>query len=82
VSEGERMYRAAIRVWYDAACARVHDATLRVLTEVGVAVSYPEGVRLFRELGAHVDGDRAICRAYADLKRLLLAVSRCFGYGR
>lgn len=52
------MYRAALRVWDEAACRRVHEATLRVLADVGVDVRYPEGVELFRRLGARVDGIR------------------------
>ncbi len=52
------MYSAFLRVWDDAACARVHEATLQVLSEVGVAVHWDEGRDLFRALGAQVDGDR------------------------
>ena len=52
------MYAASVRVWDGSACRRVHEATLRLLADVGVDVRYPEGVGLFAELGAHVDGVR------------------------
>ena len=59
------MYGASVRVWNETACHRVHDATLRLLAEVGVDVRYPEGIERFRELGAQIDGARV--RLGADL---------------
>jgi trimethylamine---corrinoid protein Co-methyltransferase len=52
------VYRASLSVWDDEACTRVHDATLKVLSETGVAVHYDAGLDLYRKLGARVDGDR------------------------
>jgi len=52
------MYKASLTVWDDAACTRVHEATLEVLAQTGVAVRYDRGLELFRKLGARVDGDR------------------------
>lgn len=52
------MYRAALQVWDEAACRHVHEATLQVLSDVGVDVRYPAGLELFKRLGARVDGIR------------------------
>ncbi len=67
------MYRAALQVWDDDACRRVHEATLRVLAEVGVDVRYPDGVQRFKELGARVDGIRV--RLDPDLVESALAAA-------
>jgi trimethylamine--corrinoid protein Co-methyltransferase len=52
------MNSASLRVWDETACARVHDATLTVLAETGVAVHDDRGLELFAKLGARIDGDR------------------------
>jgi len=67
------MYGATLRVWDETACQRVHDATLDVLGQVGVDVKDREGLRLFRQLGAAVDGERV--RLDADLVETALATA-------
>jgi trimethylamine---corrinoid protein Co-methyltransferase len=52
------MYRASLSVWDGDACRKVHEATLTVLDEIGVEVHWPEGLQLFRELGARVQDTR------------------------
>ena len=49
---------ATIRLWNDAECERVHEATLRVLDECGVEVKYEPALKRFAEMGARVDGTR------------------------
>ena len=59
------MYSAFLRVWDDDACERVHQATLKILADTGVAVRWGQGLELYHALGAQVDGDRV--RLAADL---------------
>lgn len=50
---------AGITLWNDDDCARVHEATLRVLEECGVEVlGYEPALKAFAELGADVRGTR------------------------
>jgi trimethylamine---corrinoid protein Co-methyltransferase len=49
---------ATIRLWSDEECARVHEATLRVLASCGVEVRYGPALRYFIQMGARVDGTR------------------------
>ena len=51
--------RAELRVWGDAACRKVHDATCRVLAETGIEVRHPRALELLRRAGAQVSGTRA-----------------------
>ena len=46
--------RAELRVWDDAACERVHDATCTVLAQTGVEVRHPAALELLRQAGAGV----------------------------
>jgi trimethylamine---corrinoid protein Co-methyltransferase len=59
------MNEARLTIWDDAACRRVHEATLEVLAETGIEVRYPPAVEIFAEAGARVDGTRV--RIPADL---------------
>ena len=52
------MNEARLMIWDDAACRRVHEATLEVLAETGVEVKYAPAVRVFAGAGAKVDGTR------------------------
>ncbi len=62
-----RAPRAELRVWHDAACRKVHDATSRVLAETGVEMRHPRALELLRQAGAHVAGTRAtLPRALVD----------------
>lgn len=65
------MNRAILRVWDEAACRRLHDTTLRLLSDVGVEVLDPTGLELYRQLGAAIDGERV--RLDADLVEAALA---------
>ena len=38
--------------------ARIHEATMKVLAEEGVAILWPEAVEIFRRHGAKVDGKK------------------------
>ncbi len=51
--------RAELRIWDDAACRTVHDATCRVLTETGVEVRHQGALKLLRQAGAGVCDTRA-----------------------
>ena len=46
------------RLWDDEECARVHDATLRILEDCGVEVRYEPALKRYAQLGARVDGTR------------------------
>jgi len=50
--------RAMLKVWDDDACGRVHEATLRVLSEAGVELKYAPALELFAAAGAQVEGTR------------------------
>ena len=52
------MNEARLMIWDDAACTRVHEATLKVLAETGVDVRYAPAADLFARAGAEVDGAR------------------------
>ncbi|HUK76662.1 MAG TPA: trimethylamine methyltransferase family protein [Thermoleophilia bacterium] len=51
--------RAELRVWDDAACRRVHEATCEVLAETGVEARHPRALELLRQAGADVAATRA-----------------------
>jgi trimethylamine--corrinoid protein Co-methyltransferase len=52
------MNEARLTIWDDAACRRVHEATLRVLAETGIEVRYAPAVETLAKAGADVDGTR------------------------
>jgi trimethylamine---corrinoid protein Co-methyltransferase len=52
------MNEARMTIWDDAACKRVHEATLEVLEETGVEVKYSPAADAFACAGARVDGTR------------------------
>ena len=52
------MNEARLTIWDDAACKRVHEATLEVLAETGIEVRYAPAVEVFARAGAKVDGMR------------------------
>ena len=52
------MNEARLTIWDDAACKRVHDATLEILVETGIEVRYAPAVEVFAKAGADVDGTR------------------------
>ena len=57
------MSMARIALWDDAECARVHEATLRVLDECGVEVlGHEPALQVYRDLGADVRGTRVRLR--------------------
>ena len=59
--------RAELRVWDDAACRRVHEATCTVLAETGVEVRDSRALELLRQAGAGVADTRArLPRALVD----------------
>jgi trimethylamine---corrinoid protein Co-methyltransferase len=49
---------ARLTIWDDAACRRVHEATLQVLAETGIEVRYAPAADVFARAGAEVDGTR------------------------
>ena len=51
--------RAELRVWNDAVCRKVHDATCAVLAQTGVEVRHPQALELLRQAGAGVADTRA-----------------------
>jgi trimethylamine---corrinoid protein Co-methyltransferase len=51
----------------------VHQTTLRVLAEVGIIISHPEGIEILTGAGAKVDGDRLLIPP----KVVERAVSKC-----
>ncbi|MFA4965551.1 MAG: trimethylamine methyltransferase family protein [Thermoleophilia bacterium] len=53
------MPAAHLTVWDDAACWRVHEATLALLEETGVEVRHPGARELLGEAGARLAGTRA-----------------------
>ena len=53
------MPAARLIVWDDAACWRVHEATLALLEETGVDVRHAGARELLAEAGARLDGTRA-----------------------
>lgn len=53
------MPAARLTVWDDAACWRVHEATLALLEETGVEVRHGRARALLAEAGARLDGSRA-----------------------
>ena len=50
--------RATLRVWDVAACRRVHEATVRLLSETGIAVRAGAARETYAAAGAAVEGDR------------------------
>jgi trimethylamine--corrinoid protein Co-methyltransferase len=50
------MYRAALNVWDERACRRVHEASLSILARVGVDVRHERARELLAGAGAEVDG--------------------------
>jgi trimethylamine--corrinoid protein Co-methyltransferase len=52
------MNEARLTIWDDAACLRVHEATLEVLADTGIEVRYAPAVEVFAKAGANVDGTR------------------------
>ena len=52
------MNEARLTIWDDAACKRVHEATLEILAETGIEVRYAPAVAIFDKAGAEVDGTR------------------------
>ncbi len=69
--------RARVRVWDEAACARVHEASCRVLAETGVEVRHPAALELLRQAGAGVRDTRArLPRELVD--RALASAPRSF----
>jgi trimethylamine---corrinoid protein Co-methyltransferase len=52
------MPRAKLTVWDAEACGRVHTATLAVLAGTGVEVRHDPSLKMFRTLGARVEGTR------------------------
>ena len=70
------MPAARLIVWDDAACWRVHEATLALLEETGVEVRH-EGVReLLADAGARLEGARARIPAALVAKALQTAPRR------
>ena len=62
-----RAPRAELRVWDDADCRRVHEATCTVLAATGVEVRHPAALELLRQAGAGVCDTRArLPRALVD----------------
>lgn len=53
------MPAARLTVWDDAACWRVHEATLALLEETGVEVRHAGSREMLAEAGARVEGTRA-----------------------
>jgi trimethylamine---corrinoid protein Co-methyltransferase len=52
------MPAAHLTVWGEAECRRLHEATLELLAEIGVEVTYEPALELFAAAGADVQGDR------------------------
>ena len=52
------MNSARLTIWDDAACRRVHEATLEVLADTGIEVRYGPAVDVFAKAGAEVEGTR------------------------
>ncbi len=52
------MSRASLCVWGESECRRLHEATLELLSEVGVDVRYEPALALFQAAGCIVDGRR------------------------
>ena len=52
------MNKARLTIWDEAACKRVHEATLEVLADTGIEVRYAPAVEIFAKAGAKVDGTR------------------------
>ena len=53
------MPTATLTVWSEEECRRLHEATLAVLSDIGVEIlGHGPSLDAFRELGADVDGDR------------------------
>ena len=50
--------RATLRVWDDEACRRVHEATLRLLSETGVEMRHEAARKTCAAAGARVEGTR------------------------
>jgi len=65
------MNEARLTIWDDAACKRVHEATLEILAETGIEVRYAPAVDIFAKTGAKVDGTRV--RIPAELVDAALA---------
>jgi trimethylamine--corrinoid protein Co-methyltransferase len=55
----EFVHGAALRVWDDETCARLHEATLAVLEKTGVEVHHDGALELLARAGASVAGTRA-----------------------
>ena len=53
------MPAARLIVWDDAACWRVHEATLALLEETGVEIRHEGAREMLAEAGARLDGTRA-----------------------
>ena len=64
------MDAARLTIWEEAACRRVHEATLEVLAETGIDVHYAPAVEVLAGAGARVDGARV--RIPADLVQAAL----------
>jgi trimethylamine--corrinoid protein Co-methyltransferase len=52
------MNSARLTIWDDAACRRVHEATLEVLADTGIEVRYAPALTIFAKAGAEVEGTR------------------------
>jgi trimethylamine--corrinoid protein Co-methyltransferase len=64
--------------------ARIHDATMEILSQVGFEVHEPEAFELFQQLDVQVDSDKRIVRVSEDVVRDLLSEvpSRLTLFGR
>ncbi len=63
--------RAGLTIWDEAACRRVHEATLRVLEGTGIEVHHERAREVLAEAGAKVDGTRV--RMAAELVETAIA---------
>ncbi len=54
---------------------KIHEATLRVFSEVGVEINHTEAIELFKGAGAEVDGDSGIVRIPSHLVEKLVGMA-------
>jgi len=49
--------KTKLEILSDVELARVHDASLKILSETGVLFKCPEAIEIFKKHGARVDGE-------------------------
>jgi len=62
---------------------KIHETSLRIFSEVGIQVNFPEALELFKQAGANVDDSTKVAKFDPDLVKKLIesapSVVRLYG---